>query len=84
VNGRPGCGAAGRECADRAWSGTSCQAGTTCTRANEWWWDCQPGGTGGTPPLSPPAGENESWPFGWDGGANALVGIPAPKAAQSL
>jgi hypothetical protein len=34
-----GCGGA-RPCADAAWPGAKCVAGTSCRRTNEWHWQC--------------------------------------------
>lgn len=41
----------GIQCGDVAWA--TCAAGTTCTRGNEWYWQCTPGAGAPTPAPTP-------------------------------
>jgi hypothetical protein len=42
------CGGKNLGGADAASQRHCCPAGTTCTKDNEWYWQCRPGGNGGS------------------------------------
>ncbi len=53
--GKGGSCATDGQCDDKAWQGSSCPAGASCNRVNEWHWQCEGGGGGGGAQPQPQA-----------------------------